>query len=97
MHIRINQYQLVIFVTVYSLFCKNLRNSLLFGVFRLRSCSVQHLEEVCRLSTHSRMNINFTAFNMIVQIIPKHVYQVDGIVARFPIGMTWKQYCKNIK
>jgi len=74
---------------------KNLRDSLLLGTFGLRSRSVQHLEEICRLGTHSRVNVNFTALDVIMQIIPKHVYQVDSVVARLPIGMTWKQYCKN--
>lgn len=41
-------------------------DSFLLSVLGLRSRSVQHFKEVCRLSTHSRVNVNLTAFNMIV-------------------------------
>jgi hypothetical protein len=72
----------------------HIRDSLLLGVFRLRSRSVQHLKKICRLGTHPRVNVNLTALNMIMQIIPKHVYQVDSVIASLSIGVTWKQYCK---
>jgi len=31
---------------------------------------------------------------MIMQVIPKHVYQVNSVIASLSIGVTWKQHCK---
>lgn len=70
------------------------RDGFLLRILRLRSRSVQHLEEVGSLGAHSRMNINLTALDVIVQIVSEHVYQIDGVVARLPIGVTWEQHCE---
>lgn len=69
-----------------------LRDSLLLSIFRLRPRSVQHLEEIRRLGAHSGVDVDFTALNVVVQVVSKHVYQVDGIVASLPVGVTRKQH-----
>lgn len=72
-----------------------LRDSLFLSILRLRSRSVQHLKEIGRLGTHSGVDVNFTALDVIVQIVSKHVYQVDGVVASLPVCVTWKQHCQT--
>lgn len=69
-----------------------LRDSFLLSILRLRSSSIQHLEKIRCLGTHSGVDVHFTALNVVVQIVSKHVYQVDGIVASFPVSVTWKQH-----
>lgn len=69
-----------------------LRDGFLLGVLLLRPSSVEDFEEVGSLGPHSRVNISLTAFNVIMKIVPEHVYHIDRIVACPPVCMPREQH-----
>lgn len=56
---------------------------------RLGFSSVQDLEEVVGLGTHSLMLIGFRALQMIVQVVTQHADQVYCAVAVLFAYVTW--------
>jgi len=63
---------------------------LLSGHF-FRSGSVEDLQEVGSLGSHSGVDVSLGAFDVIMKIITKSVDQIDGIIPRVLVGMSGKQ------
>ena len=55
-------------------------------------CSVQNFKEIRRLSSHARMNVGFRAFNVVVKVISKQVYQVNRVISNFGVGMSREKH-----
>jgi len=57
------------------------RNRLLIRRLVLGPRPVQHLEELRRLRAHPAVDVRLGALYVVVQVVPEHVYQVNGVVA----------------
>lgn len=58
--------------------------------------SVEHLKEIRSLCPHPSVDVCFAAFDVVVQIVPEYVDQVNSIVPRSLACMPWKQNKGNI-
>lgn len=58
----------------------------------LRSRTIQHLQEVGRFGTHSRVKIDFGAFDVIVKVVSERMNQVDRVVSRLLIRVSWEEH-----
>ena len=70
----------------------HLRNGFLICRFVLRSGSVQDFQEVRRLGPHPTVNVCFGTLYVIVQVMSKHMYQVDGVISCATRNVSRKQY-----
>lgn len=69
----------------------HLRNGFLLRALAFRPRSIQYFQEFVGLGPHPRVNVHFRAFYMIVKVITKRVYQIDGVVSGYPVRVPGEQ------
>ena len=63
----------------------------LLGGLCFWSRPVQHLQNLGGFGPHARVDVGFGALDVVVQIVPEHVDQVDGVVAGGAVGVAGEQ------
>ena len=59
--------------------------------FGLGFSSVQDLEEVGGLCPHSRVDVRLGALDVVVQVVPEEVNQVNRVVTGLLVRVTWEE------
>lgn len=64
------------------------RNCLLLYVLGFGPGPVEHLEQIAGLGPHARVDVRFRALDVVVQVVPEHVDQVDCVLPGGPVGVS---------